>query len=81
MPAPDFTLKDIQGNDFSLSSAKGKYVILDFWGSWCGWCIKGLPDMKKAYRKYKHKVVFVGIDCNDTEENGNRRWRHMEYLG
>lgn len=68
MPAPDFTLKDIQGNDFSLSSAKGKYVILDFWGSWCGWCIKGLPDMKKAYRKYKHKVVFVGIDCNDTEE-------------
>lgn len=68
MPAPDFTLKDIQGNEFSLASMKGKYVILDFWGSWCGWCIKGLPDMKEAYRKHKNEVVFVGIDCNDTEE-------------
>ena len=68
MPAPLFTLKDIQGKDFSLASLKGKYVILDFWGSWCGWCIKGLPAMKKAYQKYKDKVVFVGVDCNDTEE-------------
>ena len=37
--APDFTLKDLAGNDFSLSSLRGKYVVLDFWGSWCGWCI------------------------------------------
>ena len=47
--APDFTLKDLQGNDLSLSSLRGKYVVLDFWGSWCGWCIKGIPDMKKYY--------------------------------
>ena len=67
-PAPDFTLKDIEGNDFSLSSLKGKYVVLDFWGSWCGWCIKGMPEMKKVYDKYKGKLEIVGIDCNDTEE-------------
>lgn len=67
-PAPQFTLKDITGKEFSLSSLKGKYVILDFWGSWCGWCIKGFPEMKKAYEKYKGKVEFVGIDCNDTEQ-------------
>ena len=34
--APDFTLNDINGNPFTLSSLRGKYVILDFWGSWCG---------------------------------------------
>jgi len=67
-PAPNFTLKDINGNDFSLSSLKGKYVVLDFWGSWCGWCIKGIPEMKKTYEKYKGKIEFVGIDNGDTEE-------------
>ena len=67
-PAPEFTLKDIHGKDFTLSSLKGKYVILDFWGSWCGWCIKGIPDLKQAYEKYKGQLEIVGIDCNDTEE-------------
>ena len=67
-PAPDFTVKDLDGKDFTLSSLKGKYVVLDFWGSWCGWCIKGIPDMKKSYEKYKGRIEFVGVDCNDTEE-------------
>ena len=67
-PAPDFTLKNLEGEDFTLSSLKGKYVVLDFWGSWCGWCIKGIPDMKKMYEKYQGKLEIVGIDCNDTEE-------------
>lgn len=67
--APDFTLKDIDGKDFKLSSLRGKYVVLDFWGSWCGWCIKGIPDMKASYAKHNGKVEFVGIDCNDTEQD------------
>ena len=66
--APDFTLKDIEGNDFTLSSLRGKYVVLDFWGSWCGWCIKGMPQMKEYYKKYAGKFEIVGIDCNDTEQ-------------
>ena len=65
--APDFTLKDINGKDFTLSSLRGKYVVLDFWGSWCGWCIKGMPEMKNYYEKYKGKFEIVGVDCNDTE--------------
>ena len=67
-PAPDFTLKDLQGKDLTLSSLRGKYVVLDFWGSWCGWCIKGIPEMKKYYEKYKGKMEILGIDCRDTEE-------------
>lgn len=70
-PAPDFTLNDINGKSFSLSSLRGKYVVLDFWGSWCGWCIKGMPEMKRYYAKYSGKFEIVGIDCNDTE----RKWK------
>ena len=68
LPAPDFTLNDLNGQPLSLSSLRGKYVVLDFWGSWCGWCIKGIPDMKKYYEKYKGKLEILGIDCRDTEE-------------
>ncbi len=65
--APDFTLKDINGKPLRLSSLRGKYVVLDFWGSWCGWCIKGFPEMKNYYNKYKGKLEILGIDCGDTE--------------
>lgn len=73
LPAPDFTLPDVQGKPFKLSSlyGKGKYIILDFWGMWCGWCVKGIPQMKEYYAKYKDRVEFVGVDCNEPEQT----WR------
>lgn len=67
MDAPDFTLNDLQGKPVSLSSFKEKWVILDFWGSWCGWCIKGFPALKSAYEKYKDRLTVIGIDNNETE--------------
>ncbi len=66
--APAFTLKDLQGKDVSLSEFRGKWVILDFWGSWCGWCIKGMPRLKEAYKEYVGKVEIIGIDCNETDQ-------------
>ena len=66
--APDFTLNDINGKPLTLSSLRGKYVVLDFWGSWCIWCIKGMPKMKEYYAKYAGKMEILGIDCNDSEE-------------
>jgi len=66
--APDFTLNDLNGKPLSLSSLRGKYVILDFWGSWCIWCIKGFPEMKNYYQKYAGKFEILGIDCNDSEQ-------------
>ena len=68
MPAPEFTLNNLEGKPFSLSSLRGKYVVLDFWGTWCGWCIKGMPEMKKMYAKYSQRLEVVGIACGDTEE-------------
>ena len=66
-PAPDFTLNDINGKPLTLLSLRGQYVILDFWGSWCPWCIKGFPEMKNYYAKYKGKFEILGIDCNDSD--------------
>lgn len=69
--APVFTLNDLEGKPLALTSLRGKYVILDFWGSWCVWCIKGFPKMKEYYAKYPGKFEILGVDCNDTEE----KWR------
>ncbi|MDE7159792.1 MAG: TlpA family protein disulfide reductase [Muribaculaceae bacterium] len=65
--APAFTLPDLAGKQVSLSDFRGKWVVLDFWGSWCGWCVKGFPALKEAYGKYGDKIVVIGIDCNESE--------------
>lgn len=70
--APDFTLKNLEGKEVSLSDFRGKWVILDFWGSWCPWCIKGFPSLKDAYNKYAGKLEIIGVDCRDSEE----AWRN-----
>ena len=66
--APDFTLNDPTGKPLSLSSLRGKYVVLDFWGTWCGWCIRGIPKMKEYYSKYKNQFEILSIDCNESKE-------------
>ena len=82
--APDFVLRDINGNDLSLSSLRGKYVVIDFWGSWCGWCIKGMPEMKKYYAKYADRMEILGIDCGDSDQQWKEAvakhqlpWKHV----
>ena len=84
MMAPDFTLNDIYGMPLTLSSFRGTYVVLDFWGSWCPWCIKGIPEMKEYYKKYSGKFEIIGIDCNDPVEkwkaavaNYDMPWKHV----
>ena len=51
-PSPDFTLNDTTGNPVSLSSLKGKYVLIDFWASWCPPCRAENPSVVKLYNDF-----------------------------
>lgn len=66
--APDFTFADAKGKMVSLSDFRGKWVIIDFWGSWCPWCIKGFPELKEAYAQYKPNLEIIGVDCRDSRD-------------
>jgi thiol-disulfide isomerase/thioredoxin len=75
--APDFTLKTSTGDTFTLSDYRGGYVMLDFWGTWCGWCVEGLPNVKEIAHRYKGKLTVVSVDCGDSEEawqNGIKKY-------
>ena len=66
--APEFTLNDGSGKPVSLTSLKGKVVILDFWGTWCVWCVKAMPKIQKVAEYFKGKKVEVmGISCQEPE--------------
>ena len=67
--APAFTLKDIYtGKDISLSDYKGKYLLIDFWGSWCGPCRASHPHLLEIYKRYKDdKFDILGIAADHKD--------------
>lgn len=70
--APAFTVKNINGKENSLSDFKDKWLVLDFWGTWCGPCKQELPDVNRFYTELtegKHgDSNFLSVACYDTEE-------------
>jgi len=62
------TTATLDGKEFNITSLRGKYVLIDFWGIWCGPCVAEMPEVKAFQEKYKDKLVVVGINSGDNKE-------------
>ncbi len=68
--APDFAFPDVNGKKWSPKDFKGKYLIIDFWASWCGPCRAEIPHLKEVYKKYKNKgleILAVSVDAKEAD--------------
>jgi len=73
--APDFSLKDLQGNTLSLSSFKGKVLFLNFWATWCPPCRKEIPDFIEAYRELKGEgLEILGLSVDEITAPALLEW-------
>ncbi len=64
--APDFTLRSLDGERFTLSSLRGKVVLLNFWATWCPPCRREIPDLNRIYDTYKDRgVVILGVSWDE----------------
>ena len=64
--APDFTLRNLQGQDVALHDLQGRVVLMNFWAVWCGFCRVEMPELQMAYETYGHEgLVVLGIDVQE----------------
>lgn len=84
-PVPTIkTMATLDGQEFDISTYRGKYILIDFWGIWCGPCVKEMPTVKAFQEKHKDKLVILGINSGDRKEKIEKfiakhdyNWQHI----
>ncbi len=78
------TESTLDGKTFEFNDLKGKYILIDFWGTWCGPCIAEMPKVKEYQEKYRDKLTVLGVNQGDTKEKVNEfitpkgyTWTHL----
>jgi len=71
---PNIVLYDQYGKKHSLEEYKGKVVVINYWATWCGYCVRELPEFEKVYKEFgsnKKDVIILGVAGPKTKENPN----------
>jgi len=68
-PAPDFTRPGFDGRPVSLSAARGKLVLLDFWASWCAPCMVELPHLIELQKRHAGRLQIIGVSMDDNRSS------------
>jgi thiol-disulfide isomerase/thioredoxin len=83
--APDFTSHTVDSNEFRLSELRGKFVLLDFWGTWCGPCLAEIPYLKSTYEQFggdRFEIVSISVEDELPElkkfiSENKMSWTHV----
>lgn len=65
-PVPHVSLTDFDGARFDLADYRGKPVVLNFWASWCPFCVAEMPDFQRVHQELGDRVAFVGVNLRDN---------------
>lgn len=66
--APELTLTDFEGSQFSFAEFEGTPVVVNFWASWCSFCVSEMPDFERVHQALGDEVVFLGVDQRDRRD-------------
>lgn len=69
---PDFTAETADGDTFGLSEQSGKVVLLNFWATWCGPCVREMPAFEKLYGEYGQDIAILAVNCMEDKETVNQ---------